>query len=165
MTVLIIESVIACVIFTVIMVGWVLINKTAFLNEYAPAVRERFISKHPEHKALENPKMTPMLFISKLAMSLLFIAILTIMVRIAGADGFIQSAVYAYIIWFIVNWYDVFALDMGIFAKWKKVRLDGTEDMDKEYSSNAKKHIADGFFGTFFGIAIAVICGWLNTII
>ncbi|MBP3414107.1 MAG: hypothetical protein J6L81_02770 [Clostridia bacterium] len=50
-------------------------------------------------------------------------------------------------------------LDIGVFAKWKKVRLPGTEDMDKEYASNAWKSIKDGFFGILIGLPVACLCG------
>ena len=45
--------------------------------------------------------------------------------------NFINSFVNCYIIWFVVNWFDVFVLDMWILANWKKCRLPGTEHMDR----------------------------------
>lgn len=83
------------------------------------------------------------------------------MVYIAGAKRFSDGFLYCYIIWLVVDWFDVFVLDMGILANWKKVRLPGTEDMDKEYRSNNRKSIIDGFIGMAIGLMIAVIVGGL----
>ncbi len=163
--ILAIECIFACILFTVIMVGGVLWKREAFLHEYAPTVQKRFLEAHPDYAPKNKATNTVSLVIAKLLMSILFIAILTILIYFAGARTFLTGAFFAYIIWFVVNWYDVIALDIGVFAHWKKVRLPGTEDMDKEYSSNAAKHIKDGFFGTVLGIPISCICGLLVILI
>ena len=159
--ILAIECVVACILFTIIIVGGVLWKREAFLHEYAPAVQERFLEKNPAYVQKEKKEATVSLVITKVLMSLLFIVILTGLTYFAGAKTFLRGTVYAYIMWFVVNWYDVVALDIGIFAHWKKIRLPGTEDMDKEYNSNVKKHVKDGFFGTAIGVPIALVCGWI----
>ena len=163
--ILAIECVVACILFTVIMVGGVLWNREAFLHEYAPAVQERFLEKNPNYVQKEKKEATVSLVIAKILMSMFFIALLTFLTYLAGAKTFLQGILYAYITWFVVNWYDVVALDIGIFAHWKKVRLPGTEDMDKEYTSNVSKHVKDGFFGTAIGVPIALICGWILSLL
>ncbi|HJB94604.1 MAG TPA: hypothetical protein H9765_03130 [Candidatus Mediterraneibacter intestinigallinarum] len=60
-----------------------------------------------------------------------------------------------------MNWFDVFVLDIGILANWKKCRLPGTEDMDEEYRSNNRKSIIDGFIGMAIGLIVALIVGGL----
>lgn len=159
--ILAIECVVACILFTIIIVGGVLWKREAFLHEYAPAVQERFLEKNPAYVQKEKKEATVSLVITKVLMSLLFIVILTGLTYFAGAKTFLRGTAYAYIMWFVVNWYDVVALDIGIFAHWKKIRLPGTEDMDKEYNSNVKKHVKDGFFGTAIGVPIALVCGWI----
>lgn len=47
--VLIIECIIACIIFGIAVVGSTVHNKTTWLNEYAPQVRERFLEKNPDY--------------------------------------------------------------------------------------------------------------------
>lgn len=90
---------------------------------------------------------------------------MTILIYLAGAKDFLTGAVYCYIIWFVVNLFDVFALDIGVFAHWKKVRLPGTEDMDKEYRSNVRKSLVEGLYGIMIGIPVALISGGLITLI
>ncbi len=160
-----VECFIACLLFTIIMVGGVLWKREAFFHEYAPDVQKRFLKLHPEFVPKEPKKNTGALILAKVAMSLLFIIILTTLIYFAGARSFLTGTIYAYIIWFIVNWYDVFVLDIGIFAHWKKVRLAGTEDMDAAYCSNVRKHVLDGFIGMGIGIPVACACGWALTLL
>ncbi|MGN0595642.1 MAG: hypothetical protein ACI4I6_10815 [Hominimerdicola sp.] len=163
--ILIIECIVACLIFGISIVGSTLHNKVAWLHEYSPEVQKRFIEKNPDYVPKEKNKITISLIITKLIVCLIFIIILTGLVYFAGARDFKIGTLYSYIIWFVVNLFDVVVLDIGIFAHWKKVRLSGTEDMDKEYSSNAWKSIKDGIFGIILGVPISCICGFIIMII
>ncbi len=163
--VLAIECVVACLLFGVFFVGATLHDKEAWLHEYAPDVQKRFLEKNPDYVLKEKQKQTIGLVITKCIACLVFLAILSVLVYLAGARDFVTAAVYSYIIWFVVNLFDVIVLDIGIFAHWKKVRLPGTEDMDKENASNAWKSIKDGFFGIVLGIPISLICGLIIMLI
>lgn len=50
-------------------------------------------------------------------------------------------------------------------ANWKRCRLPGTEDMDKEYRSNNRKSITDVFFGMAIGLAVALAIGKLTEVL
>lgn len=163
--ILLIECIAACVVFGIAIVGSVLSNKVFWLQEYAPAVQERFLSLHPEYKATDKKASLFGIIAKKITVCLFFILVLLFMVYISGARSFINGFVNCYIIWFVVNWFDVFVLDIGLFAKWKKCRLPGTEDMDKEYSSNNRKSIIDGFIGMVIGIVVALAVGVLTEIL
>lgn len=159
--ILFIECIIACVIFGIGIVGSVLANKVFWLQEYAPAVQEKFLSLHPEYKVTDKKESLLGLIVKKIIACLLFVVVLLLMVYVSGARNFINGFVNCYIIWFVVNWFDVFVLDMWILANWKKCRLPGTEYMDKEYKSNNRKSIIDGFFGMAIGLAVALAVGGL----
>ena len=163
--ILFIECIIACVIFGVGIVGLVLANKEFWLQEYAPAVQEKFLSLHPEYKVNDKKDSLLRLIVKKVTGCLLFVAVLTLMVYISGARNFINGFVNCYIIWFVVNWFDVFVLDMCILANWKKCRLPGTEYMDKEYRSNNRKSVIDGLFGMVIGLVVALVVGGLTEIL
>ena len=155
------ECIIGCVLFGAGVVGSVLVNKTMWLHEYAPAVREEFLRLHPEYiKAHQRPKGIG-LIIAKIIVCLLFVILLSAMVHIAGAKDFPSAFGKCYIIWSVVNWFDVLVLDIGVLANWKKVRLPGTENMDKEYHSNNRKSIVEGFIGAGIGIVISMIVGYI----
>lgn len=159
--ILILECIIGCLIFGVGIVGSVLKNKVFWLQEYAPAVQERFLSLHPEYKPADKKENVLSVVVKKVIACLLFIVLLSFMVYIAGARNFKSGFCYCYIIWFVVNLFDVVVLDIGILAHWRKCRLPGTEDMDKEYRSNNRKSIIDGFAGMVIGIVVALIVGWI----
>ncbi len=163
--ILAVECVFACFLFTFIVVGGVLWKREAFFHEYAPAVQQRFLEKNSDYVVKDKKESTIVLVIVKILMCILFIGILTILIYFSGARSFTEGFINTYIIWTVVNWYDVFALDIGVLAHWKKVRLPGTEDMDKEYVSNNGKHIKDGFHGMLIGIPVAVMCGVLIMVI
>ena len=154
-----VECIIGCILFGSGIVGSVLVNKTMWLHEYAPDVREEFLRLHPEY--IKPPQKTNgiSLIFTKIIVCLLFIILLSVMVYIADAKDFASAFGKCYIIWSVVNWFDVFVLDIGILANWKKVRLPGTEDMDKEYRSNNRKSIVEGFIGAGIGIAVSIIVG------
>lgn len=163
--ILFIECIIACVIFGIGIVGSVLANKVFWLQEYAPAVQEKFLSLHPEYKVTDKKEGLLGLIVKKFTVCLLFVAVLLLMVYASGARNFINGFVNCYIIWFVVNWFDVFVLDMWILANWKKCRLPGTEYMDKEYRSNNRKSIIDGFFGMVIGLVVALAVGGLTEVL
>lgn len=159
--ILFIECIIGCLVFGVGIVGSVLANKVFWLQEYAPSVQEKFLSLHPEYKPTDKKENILSIVIKKILACLLFILLLLFMVYIAGARRFTDGFWYCYIIWFVVNWFDVIVLDIGILANWKKCRLPGTEDMDKEYRSNNRKSVIDGFIGMAIGLVVALIVGGL----
>ena len=163
--ILFVECIIGCILFGSGIVGSVLVNKTMWLHEYAPAVREEFLRLHPEY--IKHPQKSNGigLIFAKIIVCLLFIILLSVMVYIAGAKDFTSAFGKSYIIWSVVNWFDVFVLDIGILANWKKVRLPGTEDMDKEYHSNNRKSIAEGFIGAGIGIAVSIIVGCIIAVL
>ena len=163
--ILFVECIIGCILFGAGIVGSVLVNRTMWLHEYASTVREEFLRLHPEYiKTPQKSKGIGLVF-TKIIVCLLFTILLSAMVHIAGAKDFASAFRKCYIIWSAVNWFDVFVLDMGILANWKKVRLPGTEDMDKEYRSNNRKSIVEGFIGAGIGIAVSIIVGCIIAVL
>lgn len=55
-------------------------------------------------------------------------------------------------------------LDIGLFCHSKKLRLPGTEDMDKEYR-NPWFHVVGAIKGTAIGAVIALLSGCVTYII
>ena len=157
--ILLIECIVGCLIFGAAVVGSVLINKTLWLHEFAPAVQETFLLMHPEYQETKQKTGGIGLVTVKITVCLVFVVILSCMAYIAGARDFTPAFCKCYIVWSAVNWFDVFVLDMGILAHWKKVRLPGTEHMDKEYRSNNRKSIMEGFFGAGLGLVISAVVG------
>lgn len=59
----------------------------------------------------------------------------------------------------MVNVFNTMVLDLGFMVHWRKCRLPGTEDMDREYKLLTKKSLVDGLYGCIIGIPIALITG------
>lgn len=140
-------------------------KKTAWLNDYPPDAVRVFLEKNPGFKRREKKQALGVLIAAKLAACVIFTALLSWLAYLAGARDFWSAALYSYIIWFTVNLFDVVVLDLGIFAHWRKIRLPGTEDMDKVYASNRRKHLLDGLFGILIGIPVAALCGLMINIL
>lgn len=157
--ILLAECIIGCILFGITIVVSVLKNKLFWLHEYAPSVQEKFLSLHPEYRPANKKENIVNILIKKIIVMLIFIILLLFMVYIAGARNFTDGFYYCCIIWFSVDCFDVIVLDLGILANWKKVRLPGTEDMDKEYRSNIRKSIIDGLIGMLIGVVTAIIVG------
>lgn len=54
--------------------------------------------------------------------------------------------------------YDMLVLDWGIFCHSKKLRIPGTEDMDKDYKDYLF-HAKGAMKGTVIGITVAILSG------
>lgn len=157
--ILAIECIAACIIFGAVIIGSIFVNKTLWLNDYPPKAAEVFLEKNPGFTRKTKKQNLIGLIISKLTACVIFTALLSWLVYLAGARDFWKACLYCYIIWTSVNLFDVIVLDLGLFMHWKKIRLPGTENMDKEYTSNKKKHIIDGLFGMAIGIPVTAVCG------
>lgn len=163
--VLFLECVIACILFGVGIVGSVIKNPVFWLHDFAPAAQKKFLSLHPEYTPTDKKESLLTLIAKKVAACILFVLLLLLMVYLAGARDFWQGFLYCYLIWFVVNLFDLFVLDLWLLARWKKCRLPGTEDMDEAYRSNNRKHILDCFWGMVIGLVVALIVGAFTTLL
>ena len=62
-----------------------------------------------------------------------FMFVFAWMLHVAGAETFLQGLGLAYIYILALFVWDTFFLDWVLFANIKRIRLPGTENMDKEY--------------------------------
>lgn len=63
---------------------------------------------------------------------------------------------HVFILFFAVNLFDVIVLDIGVFCHSKKLRIAGTEEMDKEYK-NYLFHVKGAIKGIVLGIIISLL--------
>ena len=52
---------------------------------------------------------------------------------LSGCRSFNTTFIHVFIVFFVVNIYDLIILDWGIACHSKKLRVPGTEHMEKEY--------------------------------
>lgn len=150
-----IESIILCVIFT-LMVYIMSRKPIKTLYNYPPKIQKR-VKSLDEYKddipTQENKVVT------KILASVLFLIIICLVLRyINGYTTFIESFGYGFLLWSVVNLYDVIVLDIIWFCHDKYFVFKGTEDMVDEYH-NYWFHIKGFFIGEILALVICAIAG------
>ena len=153
--IIIIEGIILCAIFT-LSIYIVSRQPIKTLYNYPPKIQER-VKSLEEYKEI-LPKQKDKLY-AKIVASILFLIILCVILRyINGYTTFLNSFKYGFLLWTIVNLYDVIVLDIIWFCHDKKFVFKGTEDMVEEYH-NYWFHIKGFFIGEMIALVICAISG------
>ena len=130
-TVFILECAIMMAIFGVLVFGLLLINPVTFVSDYPPEIQERYYNS--QNKVSVKEKLTKIMIVKKVVALIIFAFVFAWMAHLAGARTFLEGliVIYGYII--ILAMFDTFFLDWILFANVKRIRLPGTDDMEKEY--------------------------------
>ena len=111
--ILIIESVVLCLIFT-IMVYIISRDPIKTLYNYPPKIQER-VKALKEYK--DKIPTQEIKFVAKIFASIIFLIILCVLLRyINGYKTFLESFEYGFLLWTIVNLWDVIVLDIIWFC-------------------------------------------------
>lgn len=148
----------AClVIFTMAILIPLIKNPVWWIHDYPEDIQEKYFETHERIpvKPLSKPAI-----IKKGVAVLLCLVLLTGLMVIAGAHGFIPAFLAAYGLWLLVDWYDCFILDWVLFANLKSIQLPGTEHMDREYHQK-KYHFIHSCIGMALGLIPCLLCGCL----
>ena len=108
-----------------------LINPVTFISHYTPKIQEIYYKS--QNKEAEKEKLTTMMIIKKVVVLIVFMFLFAWMLHLAGAKIFIQGLLLTYTYAIALFAWDTFFLDWVLFVNIKKIRLPGTEHMDKEY--------------------------------
>ena len=130
-TVIIVELLIMFFIFAFLVIGLLLINPLTFISDYPPEIQEAYYKT--QNKEASKEKLNTIMLIKKGVALIAFMFLFAWMLHIAGAETFVQGLILAYIYALALFAWDTFFLDWVLFANIKKIRLPGTEHMDKEY--------------------------------
>lgn len=155
--VVVIESFILCIVFT-IMVYIMSRNPIATLYNYPPKIQER-VKSMEEYKD-KIPTTKNKIWVKGLASIIIVIIVSLILRYINNYTTFTEAFFNGYLIWTIVNIYDVIVMDIIWFCHAKEFVFKGTEDMIKEYH-NYWFHIKEGFVGQVIGLVLCVIVGFI----
>ena len=128
--ILVIESVVLCLLFTG-MVYAMSRDPIKTLYNYPPAIQER-VKSQPEYQGripTQKKKVG-----TKLIASVGFVAVLALILRyVNGYTTFWQAFGYGFLLWTIVNLWDLVALDILWFCHDPHFVFKGTEDMVSDY--------------------------------
>ena len=153
--IILIESIIACTIFTIIFGGMTYFKPLSMIHDYPPAIQYR-VRKLGLIK--DDNNKTKLDLIRKIIAIILFAFSLALVVcKFNGANSFVKGFSYSYLLWNIVNWWDAIVVDCLWFCHSKKVIIKGTEGM-KEYKDYLF-HIKGGLKGMLYGIPACLLVG------
>lgn len=148
-----IECMISCIIFAVIVLSTQYKDPVKYIMSYPPEIRKRVESLPAYENSIKKTEKRHIL--KKLIAVFVFIALLSAISYFSGAKNFQTAFLHVFILFFSVNLFDVVVLDIGVFCHSKKLRIAGTEDMDKEYK-NFLFHIKGAIKGIVLGIVISL---------
>ncbi len=153
--IVVIESIVLCIVFT-IMVYLMSRDPIKTLYNYPPKIQERVKSlKEYQNKIPTNNSK----IFAKFVASILFLIFLSLLLRyINGYTTFLDAFKYGFLLWTIVNLYDVIVLDIIWFCHDPHFIFKGTEDMKKEYH-NYIFHIKGFFIGEALALIICALSG------
>ena len=153
--IIVIESIILCLLFT-IMVYIMSREPIKTLYNYPLKIQERVksLKEYKDKIPTKDNKIS-----AKIGASIIFLIIICIILRyINGYTTFIESFGYGFLLWTIVNLYDVIVLDIVWFCHDKYFVFKGTEDMTDEYH-NYLFHIKGFFIGELLALIICSLAG------
>lgn len=152
-TELIIECIAVCLIYGIIMTFLMICFKEFWIQEYPDAVREKYLEvpqdalreSYPQWRSRDKREYFLWMFIKKIiALCIYLIVMFAVSLTVEEDVIFIdENLSYMYIIWAVITLFEVLVLDIGVIAHVKKVRLPGTEHLDREYRKIGKKALKD----------------------
>lgn len=153
--IIVIESIVLCLMFTV-MVYIMSREPIKTLYNYPPQIQERVktLEEYKDNIPTNKNKLT-----AKLGASVIFLVIIALVLKyVNGCTTFMDSFVNGFLLWTIVNLYDVVVMDIIWFCHDKQFVFKGTEDMVKEYH-NYWFHIKGFFIGEVLALVICALAG------
>lgn len=130
-TAIMIELLIMFLVFGFLAFGLLIISPLTFISDYPPEIQEEYYRS--QNKEATREKLTALMKIKKVVALIAFMFLFAWMIHIAGAKTFVQGLLLSYGYALAVFAWDTFFIDWVLFANVKKIRLPGTEHMDKEY--------------------------------
>ncbi len=149
------ESVILCGLFT-LMVFIMSRKPINTLYNYPPRIQER-VKSLDEYKDSVPTKKNKIAV--KLIACILFVVILSLILRfINGYTTFLTAFGFGFLLWTIVNLWDVIVLDIIWFCHDPRFVFKGTEDMVKDYH-DYWFHIKGFFIGEVLALVVCALAG------
>ncbi|WP_346886077.1 hypothetical protein [Clostridium sp. UBA4395] len=160
--ILFVECVISCAVFTLIILPSLYKDPIKHIMSYPKEIRDR-VENLPQYKDVIKVEEKRHLSVKLIAV-LIFAIVLAVVAYYSGAKNFKSAYIHVFILFFVVNIYDMIVLDIGLFCHSKRTRIPGTEDMDKEYK-NPWHHIRGTVIGIVIGTIVALLSGAIVHII
>ena len=118
-------------IFSILVFGMLLISPLTFISDYPSEIQAEYYRS--QNKEATKEILTKFMVLKKLFAVIVFLFLFAWMLHLAGAKTFWQGVGLTWIFMLCVFAWDTFFLDWVLFANIKRIRLPGTEHMEKEY--------------------------------
>ncbi|MCD7885956.1 MAG: hypothetical protein LUI87_20040, partial [Lachnospiraceae bacterium] len=127
----VLECALMCAVFGVSIFGMLLVNPVSFIGDYPPEIQAQYYSS--QHKEAAKEKMTFLTILRKVIGIIAFLFLFAWMAHIAGAETFVEGLLFVYGYMIVLATFDTCFLDWVLFANIRRVRLPGTEHMERAY--------------------------------
>lgn len=129
--VFIIECITMVAVFGIFVFGLLLVSPLTFISDYPPEIQKEYYRS--QHKETAKKQLSKIMVVKKITALLALVFLFAWMANKTGAATFVQGllAVYGYML--VLAAFDTCFLDWILFANIRRIRLPGTEHMEKEY--------------------------------
>ena len=131
LSVVLIEIAVMLIGFGALVFGMLLISPLTFISDYPPEIQAEYYRS--QHKEAAKEKLTKLMLAKKLIAVVALLFLFAWMLHLAGVKTFWQGVGLTWVYILCMFTWDTFFLDWVLFANIKRVRLPGTEHMEKEY--------------------------------
>ena len=159
--ILAIECIVLCIVFTLMILPAQYKDPIIMIMSYPPNVIKR-VEQLPQYQGCIKEREKKHL-VKKIFGVFLFAGLLAVVAYFSGCREFLDTFFHVFMLFFVVNLYDMLVLDFGVFCHSKKLRIPGTEDMDKDYKDYLF-HVKGAMKGIIIGVVVAILAGvivWL----
>ncbi len=154
--ILFIQCTVCCALFTLVILPAQYKDPINMIMSYPPKIIQR-VEELPQYKG--TIKQRKKSHVGKKIFGMIFFTLLLSGVAyLSGCRSFATTFFHVFILFLSVNLYDLVVLDWGIFCHSKKLRIPGTEDMEKEYKDYLF-HARGAGIGIALGLVVALLSG------
>ena len=152
-TIIIIETIVLTAAFTAMILIPLVKNPVWWIHDYPEDIQEAYFATH---ERVPSSFFSATVLAKKGCALLVTLALLLVVVWLAGAYDFWSAFGVGYGMWLFIDWYDCLFLDWVLFANMKAVRLPGTEHMDAAYHQK-RYHFVQSLWGMLIGLIPCLI--------
>lgn len=158
--VFLIECVVACALFTVVLEILCAKRREVFTNDYLPVVTDRLrdlnmVGNRPPTKKSD--------IVRKIVAILIYSVLFALVLRfVNGVTTFPAAAATAYLLWLVVDWYDFLVVDILLAPFDKFYKAAGVSPFEK---SAVRFHFRASLRGMVIGLAFAPAVGLIVMLI
>ena len=154
--VLAIQCAACCLVFTAAILPAQFKDPMSMIMSYPPAIIKR-VEELPQCQGIVRQREKAHL-IKKLGGLVAFVALFAAVAYLSGCKRWGTAFIHVFTLFAAVNLYDLVVLDWGVFCHSRRLRIAGTEDMDKAYK-NYGFHIRGAVVGFILGAVVASLSG------